>query len=320
MPFIDFGRLADSHVTRLKWFAERSGKTTGWPAPLPGKMFLVTRPKGILKPRDLEVALSIRIQLDSPYPDGETYPRDDGTWYFAYHQENPDPAQRNIAWTNLAVMRCIEERMPMGVLKERIPDKENSDTYDVLGLAVPVKWDAGYFFFEGVRPDGFWHFGDTETDLLISEAVHEASSSPEAPPTDDYDARVRATRQIVARRGQPKFRAGLLDAYAGRCAITGTDAAAVLEAAHIRPYRGPESNALPNGILLRADIHTLFDLALLAIDPASQKVAISKTLVSSTYAELDGKPLSVPASEAARPSNGALRTAWDRYVEAEKTR
>ena len=76
--------------------------------------------QGNLKPRDLDVALSIRIQLDSPYPDGEIYTRDDGTWYFAYHQENPDPAQRDDQYTNLAVMRCIEERVPVGVMRERV--------------------------------------------------------------------------------------------------------------------------------------------------------------------------------------------------------
>ena len=271
MPFVDLQSLAESHVTRLKWFAERAGATARWPAPLPGNIFLVTRPKGIFKPRDLEVALSIRIQRESPYPDGEIYTREDGTWYFAYHQENPDPDKRDDEYANRAVMRCIGERVPVGVIRERIPDKQNPDTYDILGMGMPVKWDAGYFFVEGVRPDGFWRLGDIETDLLLSEAEREESNSPDEAPTDDYDARVRATRQIVSRRGQPKFRARLLSAYVGRCAITGADAEAVLEAAHIRPYRGPESNALPNGLLLRADIHTLFDLALLAIDPASTR-------------------------------------------------
>lgn len=320
MPFIDLGLVTQSHATRLSWFAERAGETTRWPAPLPGNMFLVTRPKGIFKPRDLEVALSIRIQLDSPYSDGEIYTRDDGTWFFAYHQENPDPGQRDNEYTNVGLMRGIAERTPVGVMRERIPDKQNSDTYDVLGLAVPVKWDAGYFFFEGVRPDGLWHIGDTEMDLLISEAEHKESDPPAEPPTDDYNARVRTTRQIVARRGQPKFRAGLLDAYQGCCAVTGTDAAAVLEAAHIRPYRGPESNAVPNGLLLRADIHTLFDLALLAINPTSLEVAVSKALSGSVYADLDGRPLNLPAAGSSRPSGDALKSAWDRFIEVEKTR
>jgi hypothetical protein len=60
--------------------------------------------------------------------------------------------------------------------------------------------------------------------------------------------------QDVSRRGQAGFRAALLEAYRGRCAITGFDAAAALEGAHLRPYRGPESNTVTNGLLLSADL------------------------------------------------------------------
>lgn len=320
MPHIDLTTLADSHATRLNWFRAREGTTTRWPAPLPGDMYLVTRPKGILKPRDLEVALSIRIQLDSPYPDGEIYRRDDGTWYFAYHQENPDPAQRDVEYTNRAMMRSIAERVPVGVMRERVPDSKNRDTYDVLGLGMPVKWEAGYFFVEGIRADGYWHEGDTEADLLLSEAQRDGAEATQAPPADDYDARVRTTRAIVARRGQRKFRAGLLKAYEGRCAVTGTNAEAVLEAAHIRPYRGPESNVPSNGLLLRADVHTLFDLALLAVDPSDSTVAVSKTLADSPYTAFAGVALKLPASVSERPARATLQSAWDRFVDSEKAR
>ncbi|MEO2018753.1 MAG: HNH endonuclease signature motif containing protein [Fuerstiella sp.] len=49
---------------------------------------------------------------------------------------------------------------------------------------------------------------------------------------------------------------------------------AVLEAAHIRPYRRPEDNDVQNGLLLRADIHTLFDLNLLGIEPGTWQIHI----------------------------------------------
>jgi hypothetical protein len=54
-------------------------------------------------------------------------------------------------------------------------------------------------------------------------------------------------------RASRGFRAVLLEAYHRRCAITGCDATAVLEAAHLRPYRGPDSNTVPSGLLLRSD-------------------------------------------------------------------
>lgn len=320
MPSINLGYLTDAHVTRLDWFRQRAGSTTGYPMPLPDGSFLVTRPKGIYKAKDLEHALSVRINLGSPYPDGEVFSREDGTWYFSYHQENPDPTQRDREYTNRGLLRCIEDHVPVGVLRERVPDSANRDTYDVLGLAVPTAWVDGYFLFEGVRPDGEWRHGDTVSDLLLAEAEQNQASSADDPPSDEYDARLRVARQIVARRGQPKFRAALLEAYSDQCAVTGTDAASVLEAAHIRPYRGPESNAVANGLLLRADIHTLFDLTLLAVDPVTREVAISKTLMGSTYAELDGTLLADPVVAGARPSSHTLEPSWNRYVEAEKTR
>ncbi|HUZ56031.1 MAG TPA: HNH endonuclease [Streptosporangiaceae bacterium] len=66
---------------------------------------------------------------------------------------------------------------------------------------------------------------------------------------------------VAARQDSP---AALMAAYSGRCAVTGCTVQAVLEAAHLRPYRGPDSNVTGNGLLLRADIHTLLDLQLLA--------------------------------------------------------
>ncbi|WP_169719739.1 HNH endonuclease, partial [Novosphingobium acidiphilum] len=56
-----------------------------------------------------------------------------------------------------------------------------------------------------------------------------------------------------------------MKAYDGKCAVTSCAIEPLLEAAHIHPYLGPKTNHVTNGMLLRADIHTLFDLGLLAI-------------------------------------------------------
>jgi HNH endonuclease len=64
-----------------------------------------------------------------------------------------------------------------------------------------------------------------------------------------------------------KFRKKLIAAYRGRCAVTDCDAYDALEAAHILPYRGPAFDHVTNGLLRRADIHTLFDLNLIGIEP-----------------------------------------------------
>jgi putative restriction endonuclease len=110
-------------------------------------------------------------------------------------------------------------------------------------------------------------------------------------PDSKGDERERAVRAIRIRRGQPAFRAALMIAYGGRCAITGCEVEAVLEAAHIHPYSGRLTNHVSNGLLLRADIHTLFDCWLIAIAPASRTIIVADALQRSSYAKLAGRKL-----------------------------
>jgi predicted restriction endonuclease len=156
---------------------------------------------------------------------------------------------------------------------------------------------------------------DAVTDLLNATAVAEAEQqvAGNTYPTDDYDARLQVFRQIVARQGQPAFREALLDAYHRRCAITGCDVPEALEAAHLRPYRGPDSNAVTNGLPLRADIHTLFDLRLLAPDPLTRKIVISKRLTQTQYGSLSGCQLADPVAAWQRPSLETLESVWQRF-------
>jgi predicted restriction endonuclease len=164
---------------------------------------------------------------------------------------------------------------------------------------------------------------DPVSDVLEATARAEADQEAAAhgeDPKDDYDARLRVIRQIVARRGQSAFREALLEAYQGRCAITGCDAAAALEGAHLRPYRGPDSNAVSNGLLLRADIHTLFDLRLLAPDPGIRNIVVSKRLAGTQYESLSACHLADPAATWQRPSQETLEIIWRHFREAEDDR
>ena len=126
-------------------------------------------------------------------------------------------------------------------------------------------------------------------------------------PSDVMDTRARAIRQIAERRGQQAFRDGLLRAYGRRCAITGCGVVDVLEAAHITPHLGPETNHVTNGLLLRADIHTLFDLGLIGVEPDGLAVVVHERLRGSEYEALRGRRIAVPAMESEAPSVKALR-------------
>ncbi|PZR80025.1 MAG: HNH endonuclease [Stutzerimonas stutzeri] len=112
-------------------------------------------------------------------------------------------------------------------------------------------------------------------------------------------------RAVAQRRGQPLFRARLLDAYEGKCAITGCSALEVLEAAHVLPYRGDHTNRVDNGLLLRADLHTLFDCQLLWITEENT-VALAPALLATDYASLQGQALRLPASRANHPNPAHL--------------
>jgi putative restriction endonuclease len=70
-----------------------------------------------------------------------------------------------------------------------------------------------------------------------------------------------------SRPGQASFRLALTEAYARRCAVTGENILPVLEAAHIQPVSKNGSNEVTNGLLLRSDMHTLFDEGLISVSP-----------------------------------------------------
>jgi putative restriction endonuclease len=69
------------------------------------------------------------------------------------------------------------------------------------------------------------------------------------------------------RLGQQAFKAIVADAYRRQCAITGTHIPPVLQAAHVRPVTEGGEHRLDNGLLLRSDVHTMFDRGYLGVDP-----------------------------------------------------
>ncbi len=124
-------------------------------------------------------------------------------------------------------------------------------------------------------------------------------------PSNLQDARKRVLVNIVRRMGQGSFRADVLSAYNGVCAVTGAATPEVLEAAHIFPYKGPETNHVTNGILLRGDIHTLFDLGLLRISPRFQ-IELHPSINDPAYSIFAGSHVRLPDDEGLRPSLAAI--------------
>jgi predicted restriction endonuclease len=127
------------------------------------------------------------------------------------------------------------------------------------------------------------------------------------------DLRRRKLSIRAIREGQARFRTELLGAYANQCALSDADAPRALEAAHILPFLGRHSQDVRNGLLLRSDLHTLFDDGLLKIEPRALTVEVHPTLRRTVYREFAGRRLRVPAKHTAHPDHEWL--AW-RYRRA----
>ena len=111
---------------------------------------------------------------------------------------------------------------------------------------------------------------------------------------------------IQPRLGQGAFRVEVLDAYRRRCAITGERTLPVLDAAHIRPYAELGPHRLENGLLLRKDLHALFDAGYVTVTPA-HRLHVSRRIRDEfengrDYYALEGVPLRLPVPPNPPPS------------------
>lgn len=129
---------------------------------------------------------------------------------------------------------------------------------------------------------------------------------PLPPPVEAVVAEGKRVEQVlrVIREGQAEFRKRLVAHYGAVCMVTGTEQANVIDAAHIVPYNGTSTNALSNGLLLRKDIHALFDAGLLTIGP-DLVVYVSAGVDDPFYRSLDGKELTLTSPS--KISKDALR-------------
>jgi|GEM_PF-1314292 len=172
-------------------------------------------------------------------------------------------------------------------------------TFELYDIAKHGIWD--------LRPNGSGRWQEFEVQLppaerALAEAVAEVFAQP--PPKFDSETTARrfAMQAVALREGQPRFRAELLEAYGSRCAITGCQVIAILEAVHIQPYAfgGVSTNRTDNGLLLRADLHTLFDKGLIWVD-SHYRLHIAPVLEGSEYAEFEGRKLHLPEESAHHP-------------------
>jgi hypothetical protein len=131
----------------------------------------------------------------------------------------------------------------------------------------------------------------------------------------------RAFAEQVIRPGQAEFRERLDLVYGAQCCVTGCPVPYALQAAHIVPFaEDASSNAPTNGLLLRADLHALFDSNQMAIQPTTFVVFFApEATVWPEYSSLHGRcKLREPQPGFSRdaPSPQSLRLRWENFVQA----
>lgn len=137
-----------------------------------------------------------------------------------------------------------------------------------------------------------------DIELLVPMLDQAAIVRPTLPPETSTGKKVTLVKPIPGghrmvasrvRKGQDKFRSAVLQRDGLRCAITGRCHPGVLEAAHLRKFADHGTHLPEEGLLLRVDIHKLFDAGLIAIDPDTTEVVVSPQLNAyPVYSELRG--------------------------------
>jgi hypothetical protein len=224
-----------------------------------------------------------------------------------------------------ALAGCAESKTnPMGLntIIRKIPRQDLN--IDVDGLRPTTKYNNTFenpkeFYFNDLSENDLINHLQDSLDLclyhlsLIDESpinINTRVNAKYAHENSDFniddieDGREKVARHITLRRGQKKFRDALIKAYNGTCAVTGSKTLSVLEAAHIVPYKGNDTNVVQNGILLRSDIHTLFDLGLLTIIPNKFEIKLHQDISESEYSKYN--KLTLPSNRLDYPNEAAL--------------
>jgi putative restriction endonuclease len=170
-------------------------------------------------------------------------------------------------------------------------------------IPVPASWSPNIVTFKTYS-----------TDEADGRALWEAIQVGQSPaPSSLHEDRARYGEPILVkpRLGQGAFRILVTDTYERRCAITRERTLPALDAAHIRPYGEGGEHEAKNGLLLRRDIHSLFDAGYVTVTPdlrfeVSRRIKEEFKNGRENYA-LHGREVWVPERPDTRPDPIALR-------------
>lgn len=243
-----------------------------------------------------------------------------GLGFFSSHTKLP----LNMAWSVFGVQNgCSGEddfrRMILSYRKDKYNFNPNIGCIVLTNpiffqeeeyIPVPENWKRSIVQGKGYITGEF--FAD-KLWTQIQEKLNKYLAVPEGLKQTQLELENKTTdpdfREILkkVRLGQQAFRLQLTDAYGRRCSVTGEKTLPVLEAAHIKPYAKSGPHLLSNGILLRADLHKLFDNGYFTIT-SDYRIEISKRIREEfengkEYYQFHGKPLiHLPTNNTNKPA------------------
>lgn len=171
-------------------------------------------------------------------------------------------------------------------------------------ISVPDSWSPNIVSFKS--------YDSENGDGLALWTQIQNRISPEKPMrgVSDESRRYGEPVLIKPRLGQGAFRVMVTDIYNRKCAVTAEKTLPVLEAAHIQPFSSGGFHQPTNGILLRRDIHSLFDLGYVTITP-DFRFEVSKRIHDEfgngrEYYALHGRTVTTPERGDCKPHRDAL--------------
>jgi len=277
-----------------EWFMDNSG-TVGKQLSrndlsFPDRSFTPYAQRGIHVPAGQKYAANVTSRLGSIYSetDQPLIELPDGTWSLVYAAHRNNRGNETYSRWNDALMENMRDGVPVGVYLQTHPG--SSSYYRALAYVESYRAELGVFLLRGPVTRG----NATVFESPLKQRLQAFTGS--APSADELVNEVKTYELVRAavRRGQETFRRQLMEAYDGRCAVTACNVPEVLQAAHIIDHRGVASNIPSNGLLLRSDIHLLYDRGLLSVEPESLRIVTGSHLKHSPYEELDGRELLLP--------------------------